>query len=66
MEMITVRSSAIRAVGYDPTTMRMLIKFVQGHTYTFCRVPQNIFDALLASSSKGSYYDRHIKDRYRC
>ena len=64
--MIPVRSSAIGAVGYDPHVMRMQIRFVQGHTYTFCGVPQSIFDGLLSASSKGKYYERYIRDKYHC
>jgi hypothetical protein len=66
MEMISVRSSAISAVGYDPNTQQMRIKFHQGHTYNFCRVPQHIVDGLLSAGSKGTYYDRHIRDRFHC
>jgi hypothetical protein len=66
MEMINVYSSAIRAVGYDPASQRMRIAFVDGHSYDFCRVPSNIFDRLLHSSSKGGYYNQYIKDRYPC
>ncbi len=66
MQMIPVRSSAISAIGYDESAMRMQIRFTQGHTYTFCRVPQQIFDGLLTAGSKGAYYDRHIRDRYHC
>jgi len=64
--MIRVISSAIAAVGYDANSMQMQIRFVQGHSYTFCRVPQSVFDGLLAASSKGRYYDQHIRDRYHC
>jgi len=66
MDMIPVRSSAIFAIGYDPTSGRMKIRFNQGHTYDFCRVPEHVFEAFLNSSSKGRYYDLHIKDRYQC
>lgn len=66
MEMIPVNSSAIRAVGYDTNTARMRIAFVEGQTYDFCRVPQKVFDGLLHASSKGSYYNVHIRDRYQC
>ncbi len=66
MEMIRVSSSAMDAIGYDPKLQRMYIMFHQGDTYTFCRVPQMIFDGLLAAHSKGRYYDQHIKDRYKC
>ena len=66
MEMINVRSSAIRAVGYDPATRRMRIAFSEGKTYDFCGVPEHIFNGLLAASSKGTYYNNHIRDRYQC
>lgn len=66
MEMVRVSSSAISAIGYDPTTRRMKIRFVQGHTYDFCRVPEKVFNDLLNARSKGSYYNDHIRDRYPC
>jgi hypothetical protein len=66
MQMISVRSSAISAIGYDPVSMQLHIRFKQGHTYTFCGVPQNIYEGLMSASSKGLYYDSHIRDRYHC
>ena len=66
MEMIRVNSSAIRTVGYDPVTGRMKIVFAQGHVYDFCRVPSHVFEGLLRASSKGAYYNAHIRDRYPC
>jgi len=41
MEMIQVRSSAIRAVGYDQSMQRMRITFDQGDSYDFCGVPNS-------------------------
>ncbi len=52
------------AVGYDPNTRRMKITFAQGHTYDFCGV--HVYDGLMRSYSKGTYYNDHIKDRYAC
>ncbi|MFZ2209568.1 MAG: KTSC domain-containing protein [Porticoccaceae bacterium] len=66
MDMIRVSSSAIAAIGYDPTTMRMKIRFVQGDTYDFCGVPAHVFNGLLNARSKGSYYNNHIRHRYQC
>ncbi len=66
MDMIRVSSSAITAVGYDPSTGRMKIRFTQGHTYDFCRVPEHVFQGLLNARSKGGYYNDHIRDRYQC
>ena len=66
MEMIRVSSSAMSAVGYDTQSRRMKITFVQGHTYDYCDVPEHVFDGLLRASSKGSYYNDFVKDRYQC
>jgi len=66
MEMIRVLSSAIDAVGYDKDRQQMFIKFKQGDTYTFCRVPEGIYQGLLSANSKGRYYDDFIKDKFDC
>ena len=66
MDMIPVYSSAISAIGYDPSTMRMKIRFVQGDIYDFCGVPAQVFQGLLNAHSKGTYYNDHIRDRYQC
>lgn len=66
MEMIRVSSSAIEAIGYDPTTMRMQIRFTSGNTYPFCRVPKDVFDRFMRASSKGDFYNSYIRDRYQC
>lgn len=64
--MIPVSSRAITAIGYDPTTRRMKIRFQQGQTYDYCNVPQHVFDGLLHAGSKGTYYNDYIRDRYQC
>jgi len=66
MDMIPLRSSAIRAAGYDEGLLRMRIIFQEGHSYDFCRVPRYVFEGLLRASSAGVYYNQHIKDRYHC
>lgn len=66
MEMYQVKSTAMNAIGYDAATMKMTIIFKQGDAYDFCRVPSTVFQQLLSSPSKGKFYDRHIKDKYRC
>jgi KTSC domain len=64
--MIAVKSSAIRAVGYDPRTRVMKITFMQGNTYDFCGVPPEVYEGLIRAPSKGTYYNDYIKDRYPC
>lgn len=66
MTMIPVDSSAISAIGYDPGTKRMKVRFKQGKVYDFCGVPESRFNSFLNSASKGSYYRDYIKDNYNC
>lgn len=66
-EWVNVRSTAIRRIGYDSTSMRMYIDFEDSDpVYIFCRVPEYVFQEFVNSSSKGQHYHRCIKDRYDC
>lgn len=64
--MHSVDSSAILEVGYEESTQQMKIKFKQGKVYDFCQVPKHVFQELLESNSKGTYYNKHIRDNYQC
>lgn len=62
-----LNSSAIKRVEYDAPARRMTIWFKQGgQGYDFCGVPADVYEGLLGASSAGTYYDRHIRDRYQC
>jgi len=63
MTMIRVNSSAIRAVGYDGCTLA--VEFHSGRTYDHPGVPESVYREFMGASSKGSYYARHIRGRYR-
>jgi len=66
MNMIPVRSSAIRAIGYDADTKQLGIQFTSHSTiYTFYNVPFQVFNELMASPSKGNYYHAYIEGNYR-
>lgn len=62
-EMIRVSSSAIRAVGYDGYSLR--VEFHSGRVYDHPNVPYYHFEGLLNASSKGAYYNEHIRGRYK-
>lgn len=66
--MVPVQSSAIKAIGYDAQTHHLFIDFVQGkHTYTYCNVPVDLYDGLLAAKSKGGYFHQWFwGGRYGC
>jgi hypothetical protein len=60
-EMNYVDSSNIEAIGYDRDAMELHIQFLKTGLYVYHDVPQEVFDDLLASDSKGSYFNRNIK-----
>lgn len=66
MDMISVNSSAISAIGYNESTGHMKVRFKQGDTYDFCGVPLRIYQGFMSSYSKGSFYNTYIKDNYQC
>jgi hypothetical protein len=63
MELMLVNSSAIRAVGYDGTTLT--VEFHSGRVYDHPGVPYSVYLGLLQACSVGSYYNRYIRGRYR-
>jgi hypothetical protein len=58
-----VRSSVIRAVGYDGSTLT--VEFRSGRTYDHPHVPYPVYAGLMSASSKGGYYNRNIRGKYK-
>lgn len=65
MEMTTVDSSNILAIGYDPDSATLNIAFKGGGEYEYYDVPQHEFDNFLAADSKGRYGHQNIYKKYR-
>jgi hypothetical protein len=65
VEMIHVTSTAIRAVGYDENTLTLTVEFRSGRVYDHPGVPYHHFEGLLNASSVGTYYNNHIRGKYR-
>ncbi len=63
--MTTLSSSAIRAVDYNAFNGDLTIYFRSSGGYTFHGVPWDVYDGLVSSSSPGTYYNNHIRGRYR-
>ncbi len=57
-------SSVIRAFSYDPQERRLDVVFVSGRQYSYHRVPARIADGMRQASSKGSYFNRRIRDHF--
>jgi hypothetical protein len=61
--MTSVNSSVIRAVGYDGHTLR--VEFHNTGVYDHPGVPYSVYSGLMNASSKGAYYNRYIRGKYK-
>lgn len=60
-----VRSSMIRSVGYDHPAQVLEVEFHHGRIYRYLGVPEFIYQGLMLSKSKGSFFNSRILDRYQ-
>ena len=56
-------SSVIRDVTYGADAT-LTVHRHRGVVYRYFTVPRTVFQALLAAASKGTYFNRHIRDRF--
>ena len=61
--MILVNSSAIRAVGYDGSTLT--VEFHSGRIYDHPGVPHSVYVEFIKAPSLGKFYCQFIRGRYR-
>ncbi|MGA2241540.1 MAG: KTSC domain-containing protein [Verrucomicrobiota bacterium] len=64
MQLQPVNSSAIRAVSYDGHTMAVLFH-TSNTVYDHPGVPPSVFDEFMREESKGTYYNKNIRGKYR-
>ncbi len=64
MELITVDSSMLHAVGYDADANELEVVFASGQIWRYCDVPRNVYEELLAADSKGRYMRDNVIDFY--
>jgi hypothetical protein len=64
MELTTVESSMIHAVGYDAATRTLEVIFNSGGIYFYDDVPPEVYEGLMAAESKGSFMRSAILDVY--
>jgi hypothetical protein len=61
MQMQSVESSTIKALGYEPSSRTLAIEFTSGHVYHYSGISQHQFDALMAAPSKGKHFTAMIR-----
>lgn len=57
-------SSVIKSFAYEPEARALAIEFTTGRRYRYDGVPAEEVEAMRAAFSKGSHFNRHIRDRY--
>jgi len=64
-EMHYVDSSNVEAIGYDPATQELHVRFLKsGETYVYYNVEEWVFNEIMQADSKGQYLNLNIKGRY--
>ncbi len=57
-------SSVIRTFRYHAPARELEIEFTSGRVYRYLEVPAEIAEAMRQAFSKGSYFNRHIRDKF--
>ena len=58
-------STVIHWFNYASQRRELVIQFHSGRRYAYLDVPEAVFLAMKLASSKGEYFNAHIRDRYR-
>lgn len=58
-------SSTIARFRYVRDTMVLTVEFKNGGRYDYFDVPEGVFEAMSAASSRGQYLAQQIKGRFR-
>ena len=59
-------STVIKRFDYLPDRRELLVTFTTGRRYVYADVPEEAVERFRAAFSKGSHFNRHIRDRYSC
>jgi hypothetical protein len=62
MEWKPVKSSMLTAIAYDGNTL--YVRYRGGKVYAHAGVPREKYETLMFSTSKGEYFNRHIRPHY--
>jgi hypothetical protein len=64
MQLSTIDSTMLYAIGYDEATQTMDVVFNTGGIYRYTDVPKHVYDSLLAAPSKGRYMQDNVIGSY--
>lgn len=58
-------SSVVAAMEYDANTAKLRIIFVSGKVYDYKNVPEDVYNQMKTSASKGTFLNTEIKGKYK-
>jgi hypothetical protein len=61
---IRVQSSLLSAIAYS-IDATLELEFRSGAIYRYFAIPHAVFEAFIAAESKGAYFNRSIRNRFR-
>lgn len=64
MNIISINSSTIEAIGYDTASEKLLVKFKNGDHYEYLNVPHYVYHAVIESDSIGRALNSEVKGIY--
>lgn len=62
--MTKVRSTTIDAVGYEPESRRLHIRFKTGGHYSYENVPGDFHALIHSAKSAGKFVHEHVKGKF--
>ena len=64
MQMVSVKSSNLAAIGYSEESKTLRVLFQEGRCYDYLGVSQKVYEQLMAAESKGHFFQDVIRERY--
>lgn len=58
-------SSVVAAIKFDAGTSTLRVIYVSGSVYDYKNVPEQVYNEMKRSSSKGEYLNKQIKPNYK-
>lgn len=64
VKLLAVEADTLESVGYEDLTHTLYVKFRDGATLRFQKVPHFRFSGLMSAPRKDAYYKTFIKDQF--
>ena len=64
IEAVATDSSFIKGIGYSTQNKTLGVQFANGSIKLYDQVPQQLYNRFKTATSKGKFYNRHIKGTF--